>query len=360
MVTTIPSTLDLIRNLGVEHLGELNLVLDALRGGPRAQIEVIQSVLRMAGRSDRIPNPKLYLEVGSRLGMIYCTSVTAQLTSLGQRLLAESTFPPYDSFNSVQKRTLVPEILGHPDIVAGIESTIRLFTTVDTSGKRFRLGSIDLEEAQELSLEVLQALELAHLEDVYIVIGSDGLKRLHTVLGSTIAQTDQELWQSQLETNKRARNAEEYVVQYERQRLMQAGYHRLAKSVERISEYDAKASYDVLSYNIDGSIRYIEVKSSTNLRIEFYWSRAEKTFSERMGDSYWIYFVPRSHELPDLQHDMLLIQNPSKAVGVCFSEQISTYKVTLMEKTYEIQFREGDVSGAQILSWASDNSIPND
>lgn len=349
MVTTIPPTLDLIRNLGVEHLGELNLVLDALRGGPRAQVEVVQSVLRMACRSDRIPAPKLYLEVGSRLGLFFCNDVIAQLTSLGQRLLAESTFPPYDSFNSVQKGTLVPEILGHPDIVAGVESTIRLFTTVDTSGKRFRLGSIDLEEMQELTLEILQALELAHLEDVYIVIGDDGLKRLRTVLGSTIAQTEQELWQSQLETNERARNAEEYVVDYERRRLIQAGYHRLAESVERISEYDAKASYDVLSYNTDGSIRYIEVKSSTNLRIEFYWSRAEKTFSERVRDAYWIYFVPRSHELPDLQHDMVLIQNPSGAIGAFLSEETAMYKVTLVENTNEVQFCEGDMRGARIL-----------
>ena len=78
---------------------------------------------------------------------------------------------------------------------------------------------------------------------------------LSLLIRQVVAQTEKELWQIQQETNQRARNTEEYVVEYEKLRLTQAGHYRLAESVERISKYDAKASYDILSYNVDGSMR---------------------------------------------------------------------------------------------------------
>lgn len=326
-----------IRELGVEHLGELNLLLEALHAGPRAHRELTQSISRMAGRSDRIPNAQLYLEIATELGIVLQNGTSAKLTSLGQRLWNESTLPPYDVLNLVQKQTLAPELLGHPEVVAGVESALRLFTQIDAGTKVFRLGSIRLDEPQCLVLEILQALEMASVDNEYVTIATDGLRTLRRMLGHVAAQSEVELWRSVQEINERAREAEEYVVEYERRRLMHAGCEWLADSIERISKYDAKANYDVRSYELDGSIRYIEVKSSTNLRVEFLWSKAERDFAENKRGSYWIYFIPRSHELPNLRHSLVLIQNPHAFIGAHLSEEAATYRVTLTDHIDDIQ-----------------------
>lgn len=326
-----------IRELRVEHLGELNLLLEALHLGPRTRSEVAQSVSRMAGRSDRIPNAQLYLEIAKELGITAEIGVSIKLTSFGQRLWNESTFPPYDLLNSVQKQTLAPEVLGHPDLMGIVESTLRLFNYINAGGKVLRLGSMPLDESQCLFLEIIQALHTASVDGEYILISDEGIQKLRQVLGNVAAQSEEELWKSVQETNERAREAEEYVVQYERRRLRHAGYEWLANSVERISKCDAKANYDVRSYEVNGRIRYIEVKSSTNLRVEFFWTKAERDFAANMGASYWIYFIPRSHELPDLRHSLVLLQNPDKFIGTQLSEEVATYKVTLTEHVDDIQ-----------------------
>ena len=326
-----------IHELGVEHLGELNLLLDALHLGPRTRSETIQIVSRMAGRSDRIPNPQLYLEIAKELGVTAQFGPLTKLTSLGERLWDESTFPPYDLLSSTQKRTVAWELLGHPDLAGVAASALRLFNYINTQEKVFRLGSMPLDESQCLFLEIIQALHMASVDGEYIVISDQNTHELRQVLGNVAAQSEEELWKSIQEANERAKTAEQYVVEYERRRLMSVGCDLLASSIERISQYDAKANYDVRSYEADGRTRYIEVKSSTNLRVEFFWSKGERDFAANMGPSYWIYFVPRSHELPNLRHSLTLIQNPHKFIGTQLSEEIAAYKVTLTNHIEEVQ-----------------------
>jgi len=178
--------------------------------------------------------------------------------------------------NSVQKQTLAPELLGHPHLVGVVESTLRLFNYVNAEEKVFRLGSVPLDESQCLFLEIIQALHMASVDGEYIVILNDGIQKLRQVLGQVAAQSEDELWQSLQEANERARAAEEYIVEYERRRLRSVGCDWLANSIERISQYDAKANYDVRSYDANGGTRYIEVKSSTNLRVEFFGAKPRK------------------------------------------------------------------------------------
>jgi hypothetical protein len=119
----------------------------------------------------------------------------------------------------VQKQTLVPELLSHPNLVGIVDSTLRLFSYVDAGNRVFHLGSISLDESQCLFLEIIQALSIAITNGEYIVILNDGIQKLRQVLGHIAAQSEEELWQSVQEANERAREAEEYVVKYEQRRL---------------------------------------------------------------------------------------------------------------------------------------------
>ncbi|HLP56633.1 MAG TPA: DUF3883 domain-containing protein [Fluviicola sp.] len=80
---------------------------------------------------------------------------------------------------------------------------------------------------------------------------------------------------------------EELVLEYERWQLKKLGKDRLAKQVTWVSKDNDRAGYDILSRNVDGSEKYIEVKT-TKLGKEtpFFFSKGELLFSQRSADDY--------------------------------------------------------------------------
>jgi hypothetical protein len=84
---------------------------------------------------------------------------------------------------------------------------------------------------------------------------------------------------------------EQTVERYERNRLRDAGRADLADRVSIVSE-DPRLGYDIDSFDLDGSPRYIEVKcaSGSGERIEFYLSENERRKSAAMSN-YWFYLV---------------------------------------------------------------------
>lgn len=71
-----------------------------------------------------------------------------------------------------------------------------------------------------------------------------------------------------------------YVIQYEKNRLINLGKADLAKQIEHVSrKYGDGLGYDVLSFNKDGSRLFIEVKTTTlSGKQDFYISNNELTF----------------------------------------------------------------------------------
>ena len=69
-------------------------------------------IFQSAGKSDRIPNPELYLRIAKHLGLIAFADEEIHLTGLGHRLLNAATWPPFDEFNQAQLELICPEILG--------------------------------------------------------------------------------------------------------------------------------------------------------------------------------------------------------------------------------------------------------
>lgn len=109
-------------------------------------------------------------------------------------------------------------------------------------------------------------------------------------------------------TNREAENkklgdkGEEFVVLFERRRLLKAGRPDLAERVERISEtLGDGAGYDIHSFEEDGANRLIEVKT-TNLAksYPFYISANELDFSEDYPAQYYLYRVFNFKKSPKL------------------------------------------------------------
>ncbi len=86
---------------------------------------------------------------------------------------------------------------------------------------------------------------------------------------------------------------EDLILKYEKWRLINSGKDALSDKVEWISrEQGDGAGFDILSKNVNGTNRYIEVKT-TKLgdRVQIYFSRNEFDFSKRKSSDYYLYRV---------------------------------------------------------------------
>jgi hypothetical protein len=95
---------------------------------------------------------------------------------------------------------------------------------------------------------------------------------------------------------------EEFVLKLERERLTKAGRHDLADKVERVSVTKGDGiGYDIQSFEVDGSDRFIEVKTSNFAKsFPFYISANELEFSMDHAESYYLYRVFDFKKLPRL------------------------------------------------------------
>lgn len=95
------------------------------------------------------------------------------------------------------------------------------------------------------------------------------------------------------ENSALGKKGEELVVKYEKERLIEKGREDLAEKVCMTSDFAGNAErYDVLSFEEDGTEKYIEVKTTkTKSNGEFYISESEVKFSEEYSKQYYLYRV---------------------------------------------------------------------
>lgn len=113
--------------------------------------------------------------------------------------------------------------------------------------------------------------------------------------------------------------AEEFVFNFEKNRLKKEGLTEISELVTQISFDDTGAGYDIDSFTgnvLDGiPNRFIEVKGTTNDTLDFHWSVNEMRIAEEYGDKYWIYFVSEIDvATKSSKKDPILIQNPYKNI----------------------------------------------
>lgn len=104
---------------------------------------------------------------------------------------------------------------------------------------------------------------------------------------------------------------ETWVVNYEVNELESNGLYELSKEVKRISSANVAAGYDVLSYELVGVEKYIEVKTTALSKAEFFLSANELDMAKEFRNKYWIYFVSEIFGTPKLYK----IHNPASEIG---------------------------------------------
>jgi len=130
----------------------------------------------------------------------------------------------------------------------------------------------------------------------------------------------------------RGDRAENKVLEFEQTRLIELKRPDLAKQVYRISVDDVAAGYDIASFNINSSARYIEVKSSIGSQIAFQWSEGEREKAHVEKGRYFIYFVPFSFSLPALSSPIIILRDPIALINSGrLIEEPCGYRVTSRE-----------------------------
>ena len=173
-------------------------------------------------------------------------------------------------------------------------------------------GSVMLPLDELQCLHALQSVHAVCYSSGVLVMDVSAYQSIMEVLGISAALTEEELL-AILELQRiRAVEAENYVMELEVNRLTDGGRMDLAGLIERVATRDVSAGYDIRSFELDGSDRYIEVKSSTGTDIRFFLTSNEWRFLSEHDTDAWIYFVPRVHELPSPSRPIVAIPSPAK------------------------------------------------
>jgi hypothetical protein len=94
---------------------------------------------------------------------------------------------------------------------------------------------------------------------------------------------------------------EEFVLNYERRRLRRAGKKGLAGKVKWVSQKSTCEGYDILSFELDGRKRLIEVKATAGKGRVFEMTDNEWRRAKQEGGKYYIYRVTEVRARPALK-----------------------------------------------------------
>ena len=304
--------ISLFGKVAPEQIGAVNLVLSCLSDGPRETEATLRALLMRSGVSGGLVHPSDSLSLAIRLGLVEETSEENRLTALGQELLGAASWPPYNQLNVHQGRRLLDVLIHQPEFANPLGNLTRKMRRRPDGCLELVPGSVALPLTELQCLHALQSVHAVRYSSGVLVMDVSAYQSIMEVLGTSAALTEEEL-SAILELQRiRAVEAENYVRELEINRLTGGGRIDLAGLIERVATRDVSAGYDIRSFELDGSDRYIEVKSSTGTGIRFFLSRNEWRFLAGHDADAWIYFVPRVHELPLPSRPVVAIPSPAK------------------------------------------------
>jgi len=151
---------------------------------------------------------------------------------------------------------------------------------------------ITCKGVEEISFEDIKSGVLVERE--VIAKGKNNLRKKRTFRG----KKSQNYLVKEIINKNIGNIGERLVFEFEKKRLSELGKTNLAQSVKHISVTEGDGTgYDIRSYNADGSVRYIEVKTTKHgSNTDFYMSPNEVEFSKKFHENYFIYRVYNLNE----------------------------------------------------------------
>ena len=305
----------LFDSINPEQLGSINLVLACLADGPRDTEPSLRALLMRSGVSGGLVNPGDCLRLAIELGLVGETSGRLRLSAFGQELLADASWPPYNLLTEEQGRRLLGELIQRPDFATPLERLLRKMRRRQDGSLDIIPRSVPLRRDETQCLHALQSMYAVSYFAGVLIMAAETYEAMVDILGTSAVVSEEELMRVLEIQRIRAVAAEAHVMALEIERLTRGSRPDLAGLVERVAARDVAAGFDIRSFELDGSDRLIEVKSSTGTNLRFVLSRNERRFLEEHDSTAWIYFVPRVHELPYLSRPVVAMPDPSRWIN---------------------------------------------
>ena len=235
------------------------------------------------------------LRLCSAAGFVSLAKGEVALTELGIEFLKLNASHVYE-FTDEQKRFFVKRL-----ILSGPWSSQTRDLLLNFTPNHSRLTYVFDEAENALPVRCAPAAVLCSSigllieEDNVLSVAPEYVADVVRLLADRHGTTQDDLGRVLEESRRLADQAEDQVVDYERERLEALGCKAEASLVRRISQLDVGAGYDIESFDGDKTAlqhdRFIEVKASQYSQLRFFWTANERATAERLGSKYWIYFV---------------------------------------------------------------------
>ncbi len=311
-MTDRASGLAIFEHLDPRYIGSLNHVLGCLNDGPLEREPVRRSLVMNSGVSGHLVDIKGCLAFCEELNLIVDRDGRLSLSPLGSRMLRAGESPPYNQLNHEQGSMLLAALLEREEIAEIVSKLARRMHRRSDGSLAVIPTSSQLTKSEIQCLHALQSVRGMAFEDGVISMPRATYDMIVDIVGTPAAVTEEELWKILDLQRKRGVKAELFVREFEARRLTSNGRPDLADLVERVSEYDVNAGFDIRSFEPDGSDRFIEVKSSTGTDVRFFLTRNEKRFMQERNETAWLYFVSRVHQLSPSTSMIIAIPTPLK------------------------------------------------
>ena len=167
-------------------------------------------------------------------------------------------------------------------------------------------------------LNLMYQSEILFRSDDTILVNPQYASLVSSFRASAGQMTNEELREKFAEGAGVGGIAVDIVVDYEKKRLLSAGFEAESEMVHSIADVDVGAGFDVISFDGGGELtpdRFIEVKGSRRPSVSFVWSRNEMKMAKELGVKYWIYFVGGIDlEKKSSQMEPVPIQDPANHI----------------------------------------------
>lgn len=319
-LTDIPRLLSLIKLYDKEKFASQSYVQQTFNDEPVKQA--------------RLPDYEEVEKYCKELKLLKTESEKIFLTELGEKIL--ECYDKENSINDEFKETFIKDALFQTEIGEIIRNIFSKFYTGENQNKWYPKWEIcGMFENPEI-LPLLYELDILVKEDTTVGINP---KYFQIINKSQKKMTQKEL-EKQLQNWKiTGEIAEEIVLEFEKNRLKKEGHFEESEKVKRISSEFANAGYDIESFFEDQNKMqeiYIEVKGSTEKKLDFYWSSNELEKAREYGEKYGIYFVSEIDiKTRTSPRDPIKIQNPAEAIfnDPSFKIESEKYHITKIDSS---------------------------
>jgi hypothetical protein len=304
----------------IEYLDEINRLLWACEalGGGKTDLETVVGLCSSSVLRARFPNHRETIEFCSKVGIVALRGTSIVVTKLGQEFWEANPQRRYE-LTPEQAKLFVKTCLYTEEYRDGLEGLFGQLTA-DYAKEELSVSQIDdppLKVDPRLFGNLRQLGVLSQVGTKLVVPTAHSA----ALASFSAKQLSLPLLKKMLEEQDQVGDlAERIALAFERERLKNAGFERESDHVWRVSNLNAAAGYDIESFNgrTENLIhnRFIEVKGSRGIHIDFHWSKNEIHKAEELGDNYWLYFV-RGINLQQQSADDQpeCIQNPFKKIS---------------------------------------------